>query len=68
MSQFKFDKGRVKIGKYSLSNLALAEAGSALTFMILTFVLGWSAFKDARTYFADLAQGILPFPDKEPTQ
>ena len=23
---------------------------------------------DARTYFADLAQGILPFPDEEPTQ
>ena len=23
---------------------------------------------DARTYFADLAQGELPFPDEEPTQ
>ncbi len=23
---------------------------------------------DARTYFGDLAQGILPFPEEEPTQ
>lgn len=52
MSQLKVDKGRVKIGKYSLSNLALAEAGAALAFFILTFVLGWSAFKDMRVYYA----------------
>jgi hypothetical protein len=25
-------------------------------------------YTDARTYFADLAQGVLPFPAEEPTQ
>ena len=52
MSNFQIDKGRVKIGKYSLSNLALAEVGATTLFFVLTIVLGWSAYKDARTYFA----------------
>jgi len=48
MSFIQMDKGRVKIGKYSLSNLALAEAGSAGAFFVLTIVIGWSAFLDYR--------------------
>ncbi len=49
---FQFDKGRVKIGKHSLSNLALAEVFATGLFGILTIVLGWSAYKDARMHFA----------------
>ncbi len=49
---FKFDKGRVKVGKYSLSNLALAEVFATGLFGVLTIVLGWSAYKDARMHFA----------------
>lgn len=52
MSNFQIDKGRVKIGKYSLSNLALAEVAATTLFFVLSIVLGWSAIKDARTYFA----------------
>lgn len=49
---FKVDKGRVKVGKYSLSSLALAEAFATVLFAVLTIVLGLSAYKDARTYYA----------------
>ncbi|MCC6741077.1 MAG: hypothetical protein IT452_18700 [Planctomycetia bacterium] len=49
---FKIDKGRVKVGKYSLSSLALAEVFATILFGVLTIVLGISAYKDARTYYA----------------
>ena len=49
MSNFQMDKGRMKFGKYSLSNLALAEVGATVLFLVLTIVKGWSAYKDART-------------------
>lgn len=32
------------------------------------YFLGATNITDARTYFADLAQGILPFPTEEPTE
>jgi hypothetical protein len=34
----------------------------------LQYFLRATNITDARTYFVDLAQGILPFPDEEPTQ
>jgi Tfp pilus assembly protein PilF len=52
MSNFQMDKGRMKFGKYSLSNLALAEVGATALFGVLTIVMGWSAYKDCRTFFA----------------
>ncbi|MEK7469206.1 MAG: hypothetical protein AAB074_17670 [Planctomycetota bacterium] len=52
MSKFQIDKGRMKFGKYSLSNLALAEVAATALFAVLTIVMGWSAYKDCRTYFA----------------
>ena len=34
----------------------------------LQYFLRATNITDARTYFADLSQGILPFPNEEPTQ
>ncbi|MCE9581180.1 MAG: hypothetical protein K8T20_01555 [Planctomycetes bacterium] len=71
MIQFKFDKGRLKIGKHSLSNLAIAEALAAGTFLVLTIILGWSGWKDLRTYYAwngalrDYSSNLNPSSDLE---
>ncbi|NUN50489.1 MAG: tetratricopeptide repeat protein [Candidatus Brocadiae bacterium] len=52
MISIKMDKGRLKVGKYSLSGLAIAEAVAAIVFAILTIIVGIGGFRDMMTYFA----------------
>lgn len=65
MTVFKFEMGRVKVGKYSLSNLALGEVVATATVFIVTIVIGWNAYKDARCYYAWNA-ALIDYASKQP--
>ncbi|MBI2919903.1 MAG: hypothetical protein HYY18_02330 [Planctomycetes bacterium] len=65
MTAFKFEKGRVKVGKYSLSNLALGEVLATVAVFIVTMVIGWNAYKDARCYYAWNA-ALIDYASKQP--
>jgi tetratricopeptide (TPR) repeat protein len=52
MSKLKFDQGRIKFGKYSLTQLALGEVIATGAIFVVTIVLAWNAYKDARMHIA----------------